>query len=67
MNASSHGISKLEALRRLADETADHYLRGSELLKSDAGAWDCYRSFAVAYVEFHFFSTGRYKLDRLNL
>lgn len=68
LSANSRGISKLEVLQKLADETAAHYLRGSELLKrSDADTWGCYRSFALGYVEFHFFNAERYKLDQLGL
>ncbi|KAF9442113.1 terpenoid synthase [Macrolepiota fuliginosa MF-IS2] len=64
--AGSNGIAKLEALKKLANETAECYERGCRLLESCPKALNAYRSFCVGYVEFHALSV-RYKLDQLDL
>lgn len=66
MSAKANGINKLQALKKLADETAQCYQRASQLLQSIPEAWDAFREFAVGYVEFHVLSV-RYKLDQLDL
>ncbi|KAF9444212.1 terpenoid synthase [Macrolepiota fuliginosa MF-IS2] len=66
MSAEVHGITKIEALRKLASETAQCYERGSGLLRASPDAWNAYRSFCVGYVGFHALSV-RYKLDQLKL
>ncbi|KAF9442329.1 terpenoid synthase [Macrolepiota fuliginosa MF-IS2] len=64
--AGSNGIAKLEALKKLANETAECYQRGCHLLESSPKALNAYRSFCVGYVGFHALD-ARYKLDQLNL
>ncbi|KAF9444803.1 terpenoid synthase [Macrolepiota fuliginosa MF-IS2] len=66
MSASANGITKVEALRRLANKAARCYERGSGLLRSSPDAWNAYRAFCVGYVGFHVLSV-RYKLDQLDL
>ncbi|KAF9442328.1 terpenoid synthase [Macrolepiota fuliginosa MF-IS2] len=66
LSASSNGITKLEALRSIADRTAQCYERGSRLLEASPVAWKAYRSFCVGYIGFHALA-GRYKLDQLVL
>ncbi|KAF9449632.1 terpenoid synthase, partial [Macrolepiota fuliginosa MF-IS2] len=64
LSAGSNGITKFEALRKLANETAECYERGYRLLETSPDAWKAYRSFCVGYVAFHSLSV-RYKLDQL--
>ncbi|KXN84673.1 Trichodiene synthase [Leucoagaricus sp. SymC.cos] len=64
--ANAHGIPKLDALKRLAEETAQCYQRGSQLLQSHPEAWKAFRATCAGYIKFHA-SSPRYKLDQLNL
>ncbi|KAF9444205.1 hypothetical protein P691DRAFT_678032, partial [Macrolepiota fuliginosa MF-IS2] len=66
MSASANGITKAEALRKLANKAARYYERGSSLFRSSPDAWNAYRAFCVGYVGFHVLSV-RYKLDQLDL
>lgn len=66
MSASSNNVTKIEALKRLADEVAQCYSRASQLLQSTPAAWEAFRAFCVGYVGFHSLSV-RYKLDQLQL
>lgn len=66
MCAVSDNVTKIEALRKLADETVQGYKRASQLLRSVPEAWEAYQAFCVGYVRFHALSV-RYKLDQLHL
>ncbi|KXN81471.1 Trichodiene synthase [Leucoagaricus sp. SymC.cos] len=66
MGAKSKGITKIEALKQLADLAADSYCRGSKLLQSHPRALDAFRSFCAGYVGSHAIGT-RYKLAELGL
>ncbi|KXN81005.1 Trichodiene synthase [Leucoagaricus sp. SymC.cos] len=66
MHARAEGVSKIEALARLADSTAACYHRGIKLLQSRPEALNAFKSFCSGYIGFHALSP-RYKLDQLNL
>ncbi|KAF9444203.1 hypothetical protein P691DRAFT_763594 [Macrolepiota fuliginosa MF-IS2] len=65
-SASTNGITKAEALRKLANKVARCYEHGSSLLGSSPDAWNAYRAFCVCYVGFYVLSV-QYKLDQLDL
>jgi hypothetical protein len=66
LSAQSKGVTKLEALQILADETAQCYIRASRLLEPYPEAWKAFRAFCVGYIGYHV-QTPRYKLDQLQL
>lgn len=66
MSANENGISKIEALKQLADTTAECYQRGVQLLKSCPEALNAFQSFCVGFFAFHSLSV-RYKLNDLDL
>ncbi|KXN91883.1 Trichodiene synthase [Leucoagaricus sp. SymC.cos] len=66
MHAKAKGITKIETLRQLADNAAECYRRGTELLQSCPEALKAFRNFCVGYIGFHALSP-RYKLDQLDL
>ncbi|KAF5346820.1 hypothetical protein D9756_010548 [Leucocoprinus leucothites] len=67
MNAKANGISKIEALKQLADATAESYKRGAQLLESCPEALSAYQGCGVGYIAFHSLSRVRYKLNHLDL
>jgi len=67
MSAATRGLTKLEALRKLAEENVQCYTRASKLLASEPAAWKAFRGFCVGYVGFHALSLVRYNLNQLNL
>lgn len=66
ISANASGISKVQVLKELADETVQFYQRGSRLFQSAPEAWKAFRGFTAGYVGFHALSI-RYKLGQLNL
>ncbi|KAJ3562901.1 hypothetical protein NP233_g9290 [Leucocoprinus birnbaumii] len=66
ISANAKGVTKVEALKQLADHTAGCYQRCSKLLQSSPEALSAFRDFCVGEIVFHFLSP-RYKLHELQL
>jgi hypothetical protein len=66
LSSKAKGISKIEVLRQLVDDSVECYRRGFKLLQASPKALDAYKSYCAGYIKFHTFSP-RYKLDQLRL
>ncbi|KAF5346860.1 hypothetical protein D9756_010553 [Leucocoprinus leucothites] len=66
MSAKENGNTKVEALKQLADATAECYERAVQLLQSSPEALNAFRGFCIGFVAFHSLSV-RYKLNNLDL
>jgi len=61
--AASRGITKLDALRDIIDETVNVHHNILKSLKDHPEAYEAYINFFHGYVRFH--SSPRYKLDEI--
>ncbi|EJD41663.1 terpenoid synthase [Auricularia subglabra TFB-10046 SS5] len=66
LTAQCRNISKLEALKLVADECAEAHLRVVETLQGDPVARAAWLSFANGYIGFHA-ASKRYRLDELRV
>ncbi|TFK66370.1 terpenoid synthase [Pluteus cervinus] len=62
--ANCHRISKIDALRRLAEDTAADALRAMKIVSGHPGAYKAAQAFVQGYIVFHL-ASPRYKLTEL--
>lgn len=64
--AAIHGLSKLEALERVVEESAAAQKRLDRILSKDVEVYEAWKSQEAGYIAFHT-ATARYKLHELEL
>lgn len=64
--AASHGLSKIQALQRVADDTAEAHGRITRLLALHSNTYEAWTRFQPGYIGFHA-GLARYKLHELGL
>lgn len=64
--ATSHGLSKLQALWKIADETAEAVQRATRVLSQDEDTLKAWISYRDGYVGFHA-GSKRYRLSEIGL
>ncbi len=62
--ANCHKISKIESLRKLAEDTAADALRALKIVSGHPGAHKAAQAFVQGYVDFHL-ASPRYELTEL--